>query len=176
MNAPMALFVAAFIAAPAAVVQNAPSTTPAVRHWLERIEVRREKAEALQFRLEKLAQTQGSNSQVPRSIFCPLALEAALIEAGTRAHFVSGTNEEFHLLFSAPGKEQYLDVVYTYNQQGALLLTSIHKLPNDWRVAIQPGDVTEGKFLVLTDRSTQCTFEFDTADPFVSRATASEHN
>jgi len=105
-----------------------------------------------------------------------MALEAALVAALTDAHFASGQNEDFHLLFNAPGKAQYLDVSYTYNQRGTLLFTGIHKLPDRWRVAIQPGEITAGKFIVVTDESTGCVYEFDTANPFVSRATVDEDN
>jgi hypothetical protein len=80
------------------------------------------------------------------------------------------------LLFSAPGEKQYLDIAYTYNERGELLLAGIHKLPAGWTVGVQPGEITAGKFIVVTDDSTACVYEFDAADPFASRATVAQDN
>lgn len=156
--------------------QKAQPSTQAAKKWLRGLDARKEKFERMLSKLKKGAEGPGANvpGAVPRTLACPTALEAALVSALTDAHFANETNEDFHLVFNAPGKEQYLDISYTYNQRGALLLTGIHKLPDGWRVAIQPGEINAGKFIVLTDDATRCIFEFDSADPFASRATAAE--
>lgn len=161
--------------------QKAQPTTQAAQKWIRGLDARKEKFERLISKLKKGAEGPGANvpGAVPRALACPSALEMALVSALTDAHFANGTKEDFHLIFNAPGKnapgkEQYLDVSYTYNQRGALLLTGIHKLPDGWRVAIQPGEINAGKFIVLTDDATGCIFEFDSADPFASRATPAE--
>jgi hypothetical protein len=157
-------------------VQKAPPSTQAAQNWLRGLDARKEKLERLLAKVKKGAEGPGSTvpGAVPRALGCPTALEAALVSALTDAHFANGKNEDFHLIFNAPDKEQYLDVSYTYNQRGALLLTGVHKLPEGWRVGIQPGEINAGKFIVLTDDATGCIFEFDSADPFASRATAAE--
>lgn len=107
---------------------------------------------------------------VPRSIFCPLALESALIVAVKEAH-TDGANgsEEFHLVFNSSGKEA-LDVVYVYDKQGALVITLLRSLPPGWRMAFQPGADNAFKFIVSSDETTGCLFQFDSANPFASQA------
>lgn len=157
--------------------QKAPASTAAARKWIQGLDARKEKFDRLLAELKKNAEGPNANvpGAVPRSLACPAALEGALVAALTDGHFTNGTNEEFHLIFNAPGKGQYLDVSYTYNQRGGLFLTGVHKLPDGWRVGIQPGEINANKFIVLTDDSTGCIFEFGAADPFASRAMAAEH-
>ena len=154
--------------------QKAPASTQAAKSWLRGLNARKAKFERLLAKLKSGAEGGSNAGAVPRILFCPTALETALMSALTDAHFANGKNEDFHLIFRAPGKEQYLDVSYMYNQRGALLLTGIHKLPDGWRVGIQPGESNAGKFIVLTDDATGCVFQFDSADPFESLATAAE--
>ena len=157
------------------VAQSGKVQTPAAKKWRQGLDARKDTIDRLMQRLKSAAEGADSNKPgaVPRPIACAVALETALGEAVIDAHFTSGANEDFHLIFNAPNK-QYLDVSYTYNQRGFLLLTGIHKLPDRWRVGFQTGEANANKFLVLTDDKTGCIYEFDSSDPFASRAVAAE--
>jgi len=61
---------------------------------------------------------------------------------------------------------------YSYNQRGALLMTGINKLPTGWQIGFQSGEANINKFLVVTGDT--CIFEFDTANPFASKAIAQQ--
>ena len=146
--------------------------TPAVRKWIQGLDARKEGFERLRARLKSFANGLNGNipGAVPRSIGCPVALESALVVALTDAHVTEGGKEEFHLIIHGEREEEYLDVSYSYNQRGALLLTGIHKLPTGWQVGFQSGEVNVNKFIVVTGDTMGCIFEFDSADPFASKA------
>jgi hypothetical protein len=86
---------------------------------------------------------------------------------------MNGSNEDFHLVFAARG-EQLLDVSYTYDNRGTLLMTAIHTLPAGWAVGMQQTDINAGRFIVTTDDETGCIFQFNYANPFGSKAIAAE--
>ena len=155
-----------------AQAQTAPATTPAARAWLQNLEARKERFDQITVTLKKITEAQGSSARISRSLFCPLAFESALTAALTSAHFVNAKNEDFHLIFNAPGKQNYLDVSYTYNEHGVLVVTSIRRLPDGWSIGLQPGGA--GRFIVITDDATGCLYEFDSRDPFASQAFAAQ--
>ena len=101
-----------------------------------------------------------------------MALESALVLALTQAHFTTAdNNEDFHLIING-SREDYLDVSYTYNKRGALVITVIHKLPIGWAVGFQAGEVNVNKFIISGDDKRGCIYELDAADPFASKAIA----
>jgi hypothetical protein len=51
-------------------------------------------------------------------------------------------------------------------------MTGINKLPTGWQIGFQSGEANINKFLVVTGDT--CIFEFDTANPFASKAIAQQ--
>jgi hypothetical protein len=165
------------IACPATLIpQSPPSATPAVMRWLQGLDARKEGLDRMRRKLKALANGPNGNTPgaVPRAIACPVALESALVTALTEGHLTKGGQEEFHLIVRGQREQEYLDVSYSYSRGGALRLTGILKLPTGWSVGFQPGEANFSKFLVVTDDSTGCIFEFDSADPFASKAVAQQ--
>lgn len=155
--------------------QKAPPSTEAAKKWLHGLDLRRPNFERLLADLKSGALGPKANvpGGTPRSLACPVALEGALVSALTDAHFMNGSSEDFHLVFKAT-KTQMLDVSYTYDSRGTLLMTGIHRLPDGWAVGMQPGEITAGRFIVTTDDTRGCIFLFDFADPFASKAIVAE--
>jgi hypothetical protein len=154
--------------------ETAPADTPAARRWLQALQARRDKFDRLIANVERLAVSDGKQSKVPPALGCPIALESALVIALTETHFMRGSNEEFHLLIHGEREKEYLDISYTYNQTGARVVTAINKLPTGWTVGFSPGELNANNFIVLSDREPSCIFEFDSADPFASKAVVSQ--
>jgi hypothetical protein len=156
--------------------QAPPPSTPAIRMWIQGLAAHKESYDRLMAKLKSsaagpLGDTPGA---VPRSIGCPVALESALAVALTDAHFTNDSNEDFHLVFHGTTEKEYLDVSYTYNRRGALVMTAIHRLPTGWTVGFQSGEASLNKFMLVTDDATGCIFEFDSTDPFASKAVAQQ--
>jgi|HubBroStandDraft_1064217.scaffolds.fasta_scaffold37191_3 hypothetical protein len=154
--------------------QAPPKPTPAVQRWLHGLEARKDVFARLEAKVKKMSVGPSGNAAVSPSLFCPVALESALAVALTDGHFKGADdNEDFHLIFHGQGKD-YLDLSYSYNKRGALLMAAIHKLPAEWAVGFQPGEVNINKLIITTDDKTGCIFEFDSTDPFASKAVASQ--
>jgi hypothetical protein len=156
--------------------QSPPPDTTAVRKWIEGLDIRRDAFERLSSRLKSFANGPNGSTPgaVPASIGCPVALESALVVALTDAHVTDSGKEYFHLIIHGQREGEVLDLAYSYNQRGTLLLTAILKLPTNWQVGLRPGEANANKFIVVTDGPKGCIFGFDSADPFASKAISKE--
>lgn len=158
------------------IYAQAPLTlTPAVHKWIQGLNARKDGFERLQAKLKNETKGPRGNTPgaVPPSIGCPVALESALAVALTDAHFTGAdNNEDFHVIIRGPSEKDYLDLSYTYDKRGILVMTAIHKLPVGWAVGFQPGEANSNKFIISSNDKTGCIFEFDSADPFDSKAFA----
>ena len=166
---------AIFIACGALYAQAPLTLTPAVHKWIVGLNARKDSFERLQAKLKIEAKGPGGNipGAVPPSVRCPVALDAALTVALTDGHFTSSDNDEdFHIVIRESSEKEYLDLSYTYDKRGALVMTAIHKLPGGWAVGFQPGDANSNKFIISNTDKLGCIFEFDSADPFDSKAVA----
>jgi hypothetical protein len=151
--------------------QPFPAATPAVKKWIIGLDARKNGFDRLRAQLKVFANSPNGNTPgaVPLSIGCPIALESALVDALMDAHVKEGDKEEFHLIIHGQRDGEYLDVSYSYNQRGALLMTAIGKLPTGWIVGFQSGEANVNKFLIVSDDLAGCIFEFDSSDPFASK-------
>lgn len=156
--------------------QSDLTLTPAARRWREGLEARKGKLLKLRERLKQFADHPETNSagRVPPVLNCPVVLETALVVAAFAGHESADAGEEFHIIIRARREKEYLDVAYAYNQRGALLGTAVARLPAEWVVGFQPGEAHFNKFMITTDKEFGCIFDLDSADPFASKAVASQ--
>jgi hypothetical protein len=156
--------------------QSDPSLTPAARKWREGPEARKANLLKLRAKLKEFTDRPESKSagRVPPALSCPVALETSLLIAALEGHESADEGEEFHLIVRVRNENQYLDVLYAYNQRRALLGTGVARLQAEGVVGFQPGEAHFNKFIVTTDKEFGCIFEFDSADPFASKAVASQ--
>lgn len=159
-----------------ALSQHSPQATPAVKRWIDGLNSRKEGRDQLRAKLKLFANGPDGNSPgvVPPALGCPLALEAALVDALAEAHVTENGIDEFHLIINGRLDGEYLDVSYRYDRRSQLTLTGIQKLPINWKIAFQPGEASINKFIIVTDEPKGCIFEFDSADPFLSKAISKE--
>lgn len=154
--------------------QAAPDSTPAAQKWRQGIEARKNRLLRLRAKLKEFAEESSSDASAPTPLKCSVALETALIVALTDGHVIDEKTEEFHVFIRARREKEYLDVGYIYNRRGALVGTAVARLPAEWVVGLQPGEANANKLIVTTDKEFGCIFEFNSADPFASKAVASQ--